>query len=113
MSVCYSGTGIRTPMGRSKDGRPAVRRCRRKLGWKESNFHSWAQNPVACRLADAPVKREEGVEPSSSVWKTDALAVELRPRVDGVRIELTGVPKDAAVTARWTTIGFVPSKCGS
>lgn len=78
---------------------------------------AWAERlsfsrSAAFQRADAPGKREEGVEPSSSVWKTDALAVELRPRMDGVRIELTSVPENAAVTARWTTVGRVPSQVG-
>ena len=70
----------------------------------------WGRKTLMSRsvfqLAGAPGKREEGVEPSSSVWKTDALAVELRPRTDGVRMEVPSVPGGrhgyGAVDHRWS-----------
>lgn len=36
-----------------------------------------------------PTKRVEGIEPSSSVWKTDTLPLSYTRTVDGVRFELT------------------------
>jgi hypothetical protein len=84
-----SGTGTRTPITRFKGGHPSVRRCRIKLGRKGSNPHLWVQSPATYLLDDTPVKREEGIEPSPSVWRTDALPLSYTRKLDGVRIELT------------------------
>ncbi len=66
--------------------------CRAWLGREESNLHRWGQSPESCQLDDAPSERVEGVEPSSLVWKTDALPLSYTritsgaahpPRADG------------------------------
>jgi hypothetical protein len=44
-----------------------------RCGGKESNLLPRQRGLAPCRLGKALLKREEGIEPSPSVWRTDAL----------------------------------------
>jgi hypothetical protein len=74
-------------MVRFKGGRPSVRRCR-------------SGNEVG-------LKRVKGVEPSSSVWKTETLPLSYTR----TKPELTNVTDEAALRQRRTALGlFHPVK---
>jgi hypothetical protein len=77
------------------------------LGRKESNLQPSASEAAALPVAPLPN--------APSPVKGGRSTVELRPKndvMDGVRIELT-VLESGGVTARWTSIGRIPSLCAT